>query len=149
MGLRDNLKNIIDDQQRAADEAAERAKREAAIARAKSLDTAIKSFCRLLDEGTVQEIIEHHIKSIRGMRVVVLGCSRDRAVIYLDPESNVPRQFPLDIEFNADPFVMNEAIESVEVQAAIEALKKEGVIVTAGREQGNGAIRVTLDYRNI
>lgn len=149
MGLRDNLKNIIEDQQRAADEATERANREAKIARARSLDAAIKSFCRLLDEGTVQEIIEHHIKGIRGTRVVVLGCFRDRAVIYLDPESNVPHQVPLGIEFNADPFVMNEAIESAEVQAAIEALKKEGVIVTAGKEQGNGTIRITLDYRNV
>ncbi len=149
MGLRDNLKNIIDGQQRAADEAAERAKREATIARAKSLDAAIKSFCRLFEEGTVQEIVEHHIKGIGGLQVVVLGCFHDRAVIYLNPENNVPHQFPLHIEFDANPSVMDEAIASAEVQNAIEALKKEGVIVSAGREQGNGTLRIKLDYRNV
>lgn len=149
MGLRDNLRNAIADQQRAAEEAAEKAKQDASLRRARALDVAEDSFCRLLAEDSVQEIIEYHVKNIRGLQVVTIGCFDDKAVIYLDPESNVPRQHPLNLEFNAEAYVKMEAIQSEKVQGAIQILKREGVAVNAKLESRVGVVRITLDYRNV
>ncbi|MCZ7929515.1 hypothetical protein [Agrobacterium pusense] len=149
MGLRDNLKNMIADQQRAADEAVEKAKQEADRRRARMLELTKASFLRILAEDAVQEIVGYHVKNVRGLRVVVLACYDDRAVIYLDPESNVPRQHPLNIEVDVDFAVAPAAIASDEVQAAIVALKHEGILVKAEPDTKTGAVRFSIDYRNL
>lgn len=150
LGLRDNLKNKILEKEKADSIRAEEAKREHAALTAQLLETAKQSFCRLLSEENVQKIVETHIEKIGGFKVVAIGCYHDKAVIYRDPGSPVPKQYPLDdIDFKMNPSVAMEVLKSADMQQAIEALKKEGIIVKTEYDVKSGIVHVSIDYRNI
>lgn len=150
MGLRDNLKNKILEKEKADTIRLEEAKREHAELTAQLLETAKQSFCRLLSEENVQKIVETHMDKIGGLRVVSVGCYHDRAVIYRDPGSPSPKQYPLDdIDFKMNPSVALEVLKSDDVKQAIQDLKKEGVVVKTDYDLKSGAVYVSIDYRNV
>ncbi len=150
MGLRDNLKNKILEKDKADLTKAGESKRGNADLITKLLKTAEESVCRLLSEENVQKIIETHLNEIGGLRVVHVGCYHDKAVIYRDPDSYVPKQYPLnDIDFNMNSSVAFEVLKSADVQQAIDSLKKEGVIVKTKYDVKSGVVLVLIDYRNV
>ncbi|WP_418135501.1 hypothetical protein [Agrobacterium sp. El2ro-1b] len=114
------------------------------------LQTAEESVCRLLSEENVQKIIELHLDNIGGLRVATVGCYHDKAVIYRDVGSSVPKQYPLnDIDFKMNSTVAPQVVNSAGVQQAIASLKKEGVIVNAQYDVKSGVVLVSIDYRGI
>lgn len=150
MGLRDNLKNKILEKEKADTIRLEEAKREHAELTAQLLETAKQSFCRLLSEENVQKIVETHMEKIGGYRVVAVGCYHDKAVIFRDPGSSAPKQYPLDdIDFKMNSSVALEVLKSEEVRQAIDGLKKEGVGVKTEYDMKSGVVHVSIDYRNV
>lgn len=148
MSLRDNLKASIALKEKAAEEAEQRAKEQIVKSKAIALEAAKKSFCDLLSEENIQEIVEYHVEHARGAKKATVACFHNRAALILDPELTHPREIPLGVKFTVNSSVASEAVNSDEVLLAIASLKAEGLVVEAKPDVG-GIVVITVDYSKL